>query len=68
MQMKKYGIFYLGGETLSFELMLKKINTILGKKKKIIFIKNKKKKDIQIIKTDEIIKNTSFANSLKLIK
>ena len=30
---KKYGIFYVGGEVISFEKMLKNINTILCKKK-----------------------------------
>jgi dTDP-4-dehydrorhamnose reductase len=68
MQNKRYGIFYLGGEILSFGLMLKKINMILGKKKGILFLKNRKKKDVQIIKTDKIIKHTSFEKSLKLIK
>jgi dTDP-4-dehydrorhamnose reductase len=67
-QNKKYGIFYLGGEILSFGIMLKKIIMILGKKKKILFLKNRKEKDVQIIKTDKIIKNTSFEKSLKLIK
>jgi len=48
--------------------MLKKIIMILGKKKEILFLKNRKKKDVQIIKTDKIIKITSFEKSLKLIK
>lgn len=68
LQNKKYGIFYVGGETLTFEIMLKKINMILGKKKNILFLKNKKIKDNRIIKADKIIKHTSFADSLRLIK
>ena len=68
MQNKRYGIFYLGGEILSFGLMLKKIIMILGKKKEILFLGNRNKKDVQIIKTDKIIKYTSFEKSLKLIK
>jgi len=65
LQNKKYGVFYVGGEILSFESMLKKISTILGKKKKVLFLKNKTKIDNQIIKTDKIIKHISFAESLK---
>ena len=68
MNNKMYGIFYLGGEIVSFEMMLKIIIMILGKKNRILFLKNKKKKDVQIIKSDKIFKLTSFEKSLKLIK
>ena len=65
---KKYGIFYVGGEIISFNLMLKKINKILGKSKKIIFLGNNKKQDSQIIKSNNLIKYTTFEKSLRLIK
>ena len=68
LQHKKYGIFYVGGEILSFETMLKKINRILGKKGDVLFIKNKEKINSQIIKTDKIIKYSSFVESLKLFR
>jgi dTDP-4-dehydrorhamnose reductase len=68
LQYKKLGIFYIGGEILSFESMLKKINNILGKKESILFHKNNKKIDNQIVRADKIVKYMSFSNSLKLIK
>lgn len=68
LQNKKYGVFYVGGEILSFETMLKKINKILGKKKDVLFIKNKEKINSQIIKNDKIIRHTSFVESLKLLR
>ena len=68
LQHKKYGIFYIGGETLSFESMLKKISKILSKKDNILFLNNKKKLDNQIVKVDKIFRYTSFAKSLKIIK
>ena len=68
LQHKKYGIFYVGGETLSFESMLKKITKILTKKDNTLWLNNKKKLDNQIIKGDKILKYTSFAKSLKMIK
>ena len=48
--------------------MLKKINRILGKKGDVLFIKNKEKINSQIIKTDKIIKYSSFVESLKLFR
>ena len=68
LQNKKYGVFYVGGEILSFETMLKKINRILGKKRDVLFIKNKEKINSQIIKNDKIIRHTSFVESLKLLR
>ena len=68
LRQKKYGIFYVGGEIISFDFMLKKINKILGKSKNIIFIGNNKKQDNQIIKSNSLIKYTSFEKSLKIIK
>jgi dTDP-4-dehydrorhamnose reductase len=64
---KKYGIYYIGGEILSFEKMLKSINKILSKKKNLYFLNKQVKSDNQIIKTDETFKYTSFSKSLKLI-
>ena len=65
---KKFGIFYLGGETQTFKIMIEKINSIIGSKKKIIFKKNKDLKSDQIIMKDKSFKTTSFSNSLKIIK
>ena len=68
LRQKKYGIFYVGGEIISFNSMLKKINNILGKSKNIIFVKNNNKQDNQIIKTNNFVNFTSFEKSLKTIK
>jgi nucleoside-diphosphate-sugar epimerase len=65
---KKFGIFYMGGETQSFEAMIKKINLVLGSKKKILFKKKKELISDQIIKRDKIFKIKSFSESLKIIK
>ena len=65
---KKLGIFYLGGEIQSFKSMIKKINCILGSKKKILFKKNKELISDQIIIKNKIFKTTSFSKSLKKIK
>ena len=65
---KKFGTFYIGGKTLSFKEMLKKISLILTKKQNIIFTNVNHKLDNQIVKNDRIVKITSFAQSLKLIK
>lgn len=65
---KKYGIFYLGGEVQSFEEMIKKINIVLGSKKKIIYYNKNKIRFDQIVQKNQIIKSTTFKNSLKLIK
>jgi nucleoside-diphosphate-sugar epimerase len=65
---KKFGIFYLGGQTQTFKVMIEKINSILGSKKKILFEKNKDLKSDQIIMSDKSFKTTSFLNSLKVIK
>jgi len=65
---KKYGIFYVGGETLSFKSMLNKINKILNQS---IFFEFSKKKiilDNQIVKFKKLINYTTFAKSLNLIK
>ena len=64
---KKYGIFYVGGQIISFEKMLKNINKTFCNKNEIIFSKNFIKKNDQIIKTDKSVKFTSFKNSLKLL-
>jgi dTDP-4-dehydrorhamnose reductase len=68
MNKKKFGIMYLGGEIQSFETMIKKINSILGTDKKILFKKNKEIISNQIIASDKIFKTKSFSNSLKIIK
>jgi UDP-glucose 4-epimerase len=68
MNKKKFGIFYLGGETQNFETMLKKINLILGSKKKILFKKSEELKSDQIVEKNNFFKITSFSNSLKKIK
>ena len=68
LRQKKYGSFYVGGEIISFNSMLKKINNILGKSKNIIFVKNNNKQDNQIIKTNNFVNFTSFEKSLKIIK
>lgn len=65
---KKFGVFYLGGQIISFNLMLKKINKILGKSKNITFIQNNKKIDNQIINSNRLVKYTTFEKSLRLIK
>ena len=65
---KKFGIFYLGGETQSFKTMIKKINLVLGSKQKILFKKNNELISNQIIKSDKILKIKSFSESLKIIK
>ena len=65
---KKIGLFYLGGEVQTFKTMIKKINFILGRKKKIIFKKNNELISNQIIKRDKIFKIKSFSESLKIIK
>lgn len=65
---KIYGIFYSGGEILTFEEMIKKINSKLLRKN-IIFIKsiNKPVED-QIILNDKIIELTPFSKALSLMK
>jgi dTDP-4-dehydrorhamnose reductase len=65
---KKFGIFYLGGQTQSFKTMIEKINLVLGSKKKILFKKNNELISNQIIKRDKIFKIKSFSESLKIIK
>ena len=65
---KKYGIFYVGGEIISFEKMLKNINTILCKQNNLFFVNESTfSSDNQIIKTDKSVKFTTFKNSLKFI-
>ena len=68
MNRKKLGIFYLGGETQSFKVMLEKINSLLGSKKKILFKKNKELTSHQIVQRNKIFKVKSFSESLKIIK
>ena len=68
MKKSKFGIFYLGGEIQSFKIMIKKINLILGTKKKILFKKNKKLISDQIITRNRMFKIKSFSKSLKIIK
>jgi hypothetical protein len=68
MNKKKFGIFYLGGESQSFKTMIEKINSILGSKKKILYKKNKKLISDQIITRDKIFKIKSFSESLRKIK
>jgi len=68
MKNKKFGIFYLGGETQTFKAMLSKINLILGSKKKIFFKKSKELKSNQIVLRDKIFKTMLFSNSLKKIR
>ena len=68
LQHKKYGIFYVGGEILSFESMLKKISKILSKNNNVLFLNKSNKIDNQIVKTDKLIKLATFAKSLELIK
>jgi nucleoside-diphosphate-sugar epimerase len=58
---KKFGIVYLGGKTLSFKTMIKKINLVFGSKQKILFKKNNKLISNQIIKSDKIVKIKSFS-------
>jgi dTDP-4-dehydrorhamnose reductase len=65
---KKFGLFYLGGEVQTFKTMIKKINLLLGNKKKIIFKKNNESKFNQITKSSNFFKITPFSNSLKIIK
>ena len=48
--------------------MLKKISKILTKKNNIKFLNNREKTNHQIVKTDKIIKNTTFIKSLRIIK
>ena len=65
---KIYGIFYAGGKVLTFEEMIKKINSKFGKKR-IIFIKSTNEPvKHQIIKNDKIIELTPFLKSLSLMK
>ena len=61
---KLFGIFYAGGEKQSFKQMLIKINSILGKNKKIIFKNTNEAKQDQIIINDRRIKPTSFKKSI----
>lgn len=68
MNQKKLGIFYLGGEIQSFKMMIEKINSILGSKKKILYKINKKLTSDQIVRRDKIFKIRSFTTSLKIIK
>ena len=68
MKKRKLGIFYLGGEIQSFKIMLKKINLILGTKKKILFKKSKELISDQIVTKNRIFKINSFSKSLKIIK
>ena len=68
MNQKKLGIFYLGGEIQSFKMMIEKINSILGSKKKISYKIDKKSMSNQIIKRDKIFKIKSFTRSLKIIR
>lgn len=65
---KKYGIFYVGGQVISFEKMLECISKAFSKKNEILFSDKYYKRDDQIIKTDKSVKFTSFQNSLKLIR
>lgn len=65
---KKFGIFYLGGEVQTFKIMIKKINFLLGSKKKIIFKKNNEPKFDQVVESSNFFKTKSFSNSLKIIK
>ena len=64
---KKYGIFYVGGQIISFEKMLKCISKAFSKKNEIFFLNKYNKRNDQIIKTDKSVKFTPFENSLKLI-
>jgi dTDP-4-dehydrorhamnose reductase len=68
MNKKKFGVFYMGGETQPFKTMIEKINSILGSKKKILYEKNKELISSQIIRRDKIFKIKSFSESLKIIK
>lgn len=65
---KKNGIFYLGGQILSFETMLKKISKIFKLKNEIKFVNKTKRKFNQTIKTHKILNLTSFTKSLQIIK
>ena len=65
---RKFGIFYISGETQTFKSMLKKISLILGGGRAIQYIKNNDLKIDQIVKGSKYFKTTSFANSLKFIK
>lgn len=65
---KKFGIFYLGGEVQTFKVMIKKINSVLGNKKKIFYKKNNEPKFDQIVENGNFFKTKSFSNSLRIIK
>ena len=65
---KQYGVFYVGGEIISFEKMLKHICKKFDNKKNLFFNKEKIKLDNQIIKSDKLVKFTKFSKSLRLIK
>lgn len=62
------GIFYAGGQVLTFAEMIKKINSKLGKNRiKIIKKTNEIAKD-QVVLNDKIINITPFSKSLSLMK
>lgn len=57
-KIKKRGIYYAGGEVLSFKKMIAIIQKKLGKK--IIIKSNKEKKNTEIVKTSKIFKTKPF--------
>ena len=65
---KIYGVFYSGGETLTFRDMIKKINSKHQKKNIIIIKKTNKPPKDQIVLNDKIIKLTPFSKALGFIK
>ncbi len=62
------GIFYAGGQVLTFAEMIKKINSKLGKNRIILIKKNSEPTKDQVILNDKIISLTPFSKSLSLMK
>lgn len=65
---KILGTFYAGGQKQSFKQMLNKIDQIIGRKKKIRFIKNGEIRSDQLIENNKIIKPMSFKKTLVTMK
>lgn len=66
--LKKRGIFYIGGKKYSFFYMIETINKILGKNKKVIYKKNNEEKFDQLIDHYKKFRPKSFKKTIETIK
>lgn len=65
---KILGTFYCGGQKQTFQQMLCKIDKIIGKNKKVMFLNNGEPRSDQLIENNKLIKPMSFKKSLEIIK